>query len=362
MESDDLDELLEAAWQLTTSSQNDFDLAGRLNGFFDLIDYLRYLQKHASKYLGEKYDAMTLSEYLDNDVRQSIERETAARDEWLRDSGLKRMQQWRIRQRPLDNWRTEHKARRVDVPVRIINVPAINRCLAGDEPEGDGVKLDFIGDRDFRFIDLIIYSALCSHWDKGLKSITIRRILEHLNPGAEWRHLNTDAFVKSVDESIGRLYDIGVEINGEPGMLLDAEVVGDSIVMQSRSKLWGYADEKSGIISIPVDWLKSGKCRIDWLDRIYVARRVRLANYQDSTMPSKISLSSMFRSVGHDISPDTIISYLVHLARLGAIVNANKEKGAVSWTPVPNAKENENEEESAGEREDREEGPDRHHV
>lgn len=342
MESDELDEQLEAAWQLTTSSQQDFDLAGRINGFYDLIDYLRYLQKHAVKDLGEKYDARILSEYLDNDVQQTIEHETAVRDEWLRSSGLKRMQQWRIRQRPLDNWRTEHKARRVEVPVRIINVPAINRCLAGDDPEGDGVKLDFTGDRDFKFIDLIIYSALCSHWDKGLKSITIRRLLEHLNPGAEWRHLNTDAFVKSVEESIGRLYDIGVEINGEPGMLLDAEVVGDSVAIKSRSKLWEYAEGKSGIISIPGDWIKSGKCRIDWLDRIYVARRVRLANYQDSAMPSKISLESMFRAVEHDISPDMIMTYLVHLARLGAIANANKEKGAVSWTPVPKTKENDN--------------------
>ena len=333
---DESHDAMDSVWELVKSTAEEFELAGRINGF-DSDGYIEYIENQAQKDLGDGFEK-DLAEYIDNEVRQTIDREIAVRDEWLRHSGLKRMQQWRIRQRPLDKWRSGQKARRVDVPVRIINVPAMNRCLAGDDPECGGVKLDFIGDRDFKFIDLIIYSTLCSFWDRGIKSVTMRRLLEQLNPAEQWRRRVHDAFVKSVEASIDRLYEIGIEINGEPGMLLDSQVAGDSIVMQSQSKLWEHAEGKAGMISIPVEWLKSGRCKIDWLDRIYVARRVRLANYQDSTMPPKISLDSMFRTVGHNVSPDVIISYLAHLVRLGSITDPSIEKGTVSWTPCEKTK------------------------
>ena len=147
---------IEAAWQQTKATQDEYEVAGRINGFDDLLDYINYIYDQAVKDLGDDVDG-NLPEYFDNEVRQTIDHETAVRDEWLNSSGLKRMQQWRIRHRPLDKWRTEHKARKVEVPVRIINVPAITRCMAGDDPEGDCVKLDFIGERNFDFIDLIIF-------------------------------------------------------------------------------------------------------------------------------------------------------------------------------------------------------------
>ena len=328
---------IEAAWRQTKATQDEYEVAGRINGFDDLPDYVEFIYDQAIKDLGDDVDG-NLPEYFDNEVRQTIDHETAVRDEWLSKSNLCRMHQWRIRHRPLDQWRGHHRQRKADVPVRLINIPAITRCLAGDEPEGDGVRLEFFDTDGFGFLDLIIYSTICSFWDRGIKSITMRSLLEHLNPAEQWRRQDHTGFIYDVKASIDRITSIWVEINVDGSNLIDSEVVDDSIIIKDRSKLWDYAEGKAGIISIPGEWLKSGKCRIGWLDRMYVARRVRLSIYQNSTMPSKINLASMFKALGHNVSPDRIMSYLGHLERLGAIVGSTIDKGTVSWTPCEKTK------------------------
>lgn len=324
---------LETAWQLVKSTLYDFELAGRINGFDDPTRYAEYLYDQAVKDLGDQYDDKILPEYLDNDVIQTIDRETASRDRWLLNSDLGRMQKWRIRNRPLDQWRSQERNHKVDVPVRLINVPAMTRLLAGGEPEGDGVEIESNG-VDFGFIDLVIYSMLCSHVDRGIGGITMRSLIESMNPGVEWRHWDHDGFADQVKASVERLASIRVVINGECSELIDAQAVGDGIIVTGQSRLWQYAETRCGIIVLPGAWLKSGRCRIGWLDQIYVARRVRLANYQGSTMPSKISLESMENVLGHQIHPNIVMGYLGHLVRLGAITGPSIVKGTASWTPV----------------------------
>lgn len=310
-------------------SVRDFEIAARIKGFSN-NEYGVWIYDLAKM---EHLDDDDLPELIASEVRGTLEKEAMEREIYLAKSGLHERQKRVIKSRPLDAWRGVSRKRKQAITFRLINHDVINKYFSGksDDVEANGVRMTVGGD-DLRFFDIIIYSALMTLFDKQEGFVTYRGLLEFLDPACQWRRGDHRDWIEAVKQSINRLSMIGISIGDDASSMIDA-VAGDDGIAIKGSAFWRKANEQNRVFPVPSDYMKSGKCRIDWMSRMYVARKVLLSSDCRNKMKAELDIIAMGKAVGHIVSENIIAGYLKYLAKSGVLSDVKVTGSVISWTP-----------------------------
>ena len=331
-------EKMRIAFSKANVSANDFSMAAKINGMSN-ADYAESIFDIAEvNCIGDD----DLPELIENEVRQAIEKEAGERDAWLAKSGLSKRQRIRIRKMPLSAWRDGHYDKRKvkNTPFRLINHRLVNLYLStkAETVEDEGIRMSVFS--GLTFGDWVIYSALCSAFTKRQGVLSFSDIYNIVSPGARWSNIDGEAFRKSVIDSIDRLHQVGIEVEDEEGgdvasTLIDVDVIGDEIHV-GKSVLWEYSDQAAvkRVITIDKAFLSSGRCCIDWLARIYVAKRIKDSSSPSTKVKAAIDSNRMAADLGYAVSMPVIAGYLNYLANLGVLSDVKVTGSVISWTPV----------------------------
>lgn len=219
--------------------------------------------------------------------------------------------------------------------MRFCNHEVFNKHLSkrNEEVEANGVRLEVFGGA-LSFFDQVIYSALMTLFDKKQDRITYRALLEFLDPACKWRRGGHEAWIEAVKASAGRLNQVGIVIGGESSALIQVLADDDALTVKGYSVLWKKANEQSRVFPIPHKYLESGHCRINWLERLFAARRVLSASSPKSNVKAAIDLAAMGRALGYAVSAAVIQGYLQCLADKGLLNAVKMSNGVISWTPI----------------------------
>ena len=311
-------------------SVRDFEIAARIHGLSN-NDYGIWIFDLAKM---EHLTDDDLPELIRSEVKNTLEKEAMEREIYLAKSGLHERQKRVIKARPLDAWRGVSRGKKKDIAFRLINHDVINKYFSRneDDVEANGVRMTVGGD-DLRFFDIIIYSALMTLFDKQEGFIAYRGLLEFLDPACQWRRGDHCDWIEAVKESIDRLTMTGISIGDDASSMIDA-VAGDDGIAIKGSAFWRKANEQSRVFPVPSAYMKSGKCRIDWLSRMYVARKVLLSSDCRNKMKAELDIIAMGKAVGHIVSANVIAGYLNYLAKSGVLSDVRVTGSTISWTPV----------------------------
>ena len=324
-------EKMRAAFLRSGVAVNDFAIAARIQGLTN-NDFGERIYDLAGE---NGLDDDDLPELIESEVKNTLEGEEFQREIYLAKSGLSRRQQYYIRKRPLDQWRGVSRKKKQVIEFRFCNHDVFNKYFAKrrDEVEANGVSMEVFGGA-LSFFDQVIYSALMTLFDKKQDRISYRALLEFLDPACKWRRGGHEAWIEAVNESAGRLNQVGIVIGGESSALIQILADDEGLTVKGYSQLWRKANEQSRVFPIPHKYLESGHCRINWLERLFAARRVLSAASPKSSVKAAIDLVAMGRALGYAVSAAVIQGYLDCLADKGLLNSVKMSNGVIAWTPI----------------------------
>jgi len=255
-----------------------------------------------------------------DDYRKETEAEAKA---MLDESGLSRMTKWRIGRLPKAEWqnaieKARSRSRRgcKEVVLRLVNSKKANKLFSATEGG---------------FAYAAVFSALCSAMADNHEAISFRTLFEILNPCRNWRKADKQEFVSSMKILIKGLNammaedDDGREIFGIHTM--EGE---EQIVMLHLPQLWIDAQKHNHIVRIKSNML-AGNSHLDWLSKIYLAKRIRLADNDNNKMVPAVGFKALNWQVGHVVSWKKIDGHFRRLQEADILVSYCRSETALEW-------------------------------
>ena len=238
----------------------------------------------------------------------------------LKNSKLSRTTKWRISKLPFGQREEAMKKasvrrRPVNLEVSIINSKEANEVFLGNEGLG--------------FLPMVIFSVLCRAMATGSETVTIKELWRVTHCNSDWRHCKDyDRFAKDVRDAVMRLDE---HFSPQVGKNWIYAIDGDSIVMRLNPKLWKDAVKKRHVVDLK--GMLGGRSHLDWLQKAYIARWVRISGNEGNSMKPMILLSRMHKDVG-SFSTRAVEGYLSWLESQGLVRRPAEgfvSGNAISW-------------------------------
>ncbi|MBP5673269.1 MAG: hypothetical protein J6X49_12840 [Victivallales bacterium] len=207
------------------------------------------------------------------------------------------------------------------------------------------------------FIDLVVLSAVYTLIDAGYKVITVKDIWETTHFTGEWDNVKPEqrkAFMKIIDEAKKRLkrhimtkdydekwccttkeygmfVDNGSYFLGKLGYTDNADVV---FVIEKVPVFFQLCKKEHRLISIPNEILESKNCKIDWLEKIYIARRIVLSANQKNRMIPSMKWKTAETELGKGIDHERAKGYMRFLKEAQLIEGYSATASKLEWKTV----------------------------
>ena len=331
-------------------------------------EFKAYLDKNPaySEQVAEVVDVATIEE-LAEVIRLDIRLFQHDAHELFRYSGISRAQIERIKkQYPSDQWqgkmeeavaRREGREKRAPKHFAFINHELLNLRLLKDcddltetEPfdTRNGAMVGY-GER-MSYADLFLLSGIYNFVEYKRYEFSVRELHHLLNPEVRWYRLPDaeKAYWKSlVAGCIERMRNHrchvewqGAKFDGGEEILLNARLDGDIIhvlaselSMDGKHPLLYTLCQEKRFVQLPDAFLKAGRCKIDWLEKLYIARKIRLSSHHKNQLRNSMLWSTMLADLGQ-YGREQVKGYLKHLQRQGIVDGYTATARSLEWQPV----------------------------
>ena len=255
--------------------------------------------------------------------------------------------------------------------LELINHEVFNRLLQGDCTDGaeaeDAPEQDImfsetlktksgnimLDGRAMTFTESVILSAIYNFINYRYTTIEIKDLHAVTHPQTAWRNVqecDRDYFKRQVISTLEAVREWSFSYANETytgaEFILDAEIKGDTIAIHSNRKgiiskdgrqstnpiLFDLCKQDSRFIPFPDGIFNTHKLKINWLAKIYVARRVALAYNDHNKMSATILYSTLKKNVGA-ADRTKIKSYYEYLKNAGIIADWTHTHKGICWTP-----------------------------
>ena len=273
---------------------------------------------------------------------------------------------------PMAEWpeaiaKVEAKQTKKPLPkLSLINHEVINRLLQDADEDADDYSevkcnigtITIDGNAQMQFAHLAIYSGIYSFINYGYSQIELRDLYLILHPTAQWRHLEDGDriyFRSLVMDALAAVsqwkFWVGNDTFTGAEFILDADLQNDTIIIHenrhgildanndisTRPVLFDLSKpqegRKSRFLAFPEGIFATRKLKINWLEKIYVARRVSLANHKANKMSATILFETLKSKVG-TADRAKVKSYFAYLQSTGIIDSYTASASKITWTPA----------------------------
>lgn len=250
----------------------------------------------------------------------------------------------------------------------MLNKEQLEKKFIGNSPDGNDEFFYEIDERKryhvyletddvMPFIDLVVLSAVYTLIDAGYKVITVKDIWETTHFTGEWDNVKLEqrmAFMKIIDDAKKRLqcrhimtktydgkwnctteeYGMFVENGsyflGKLGYTDNADVV---FVITNTPEYYRICKIQR-LASIPNKLLASKNCKIDWLEKIYIARRIVLSGNQNNKIVPIMKWEKADTELGKKIDRERAKGYMRFLKKAQLIEDYTATASKLEWKTV----------------------------
>lgn len=319
--------------------------------------------------VGEMVEISTIDE-LAEAIKIEVRGWQKSANDLFRYSGISSRHIRRIKQAtPSDQWqgkmeeavaRREGREKRTPKHFAFINHELVNLRLLKEiddltetEPfDTRGGEMVGYGER-ISYADLFLLSGIYNFIEYKRYEFSVRELHHLLNPEVRWYRLPDaeKAHWKSlVAGCIERMKAHrchvewqGAKFDGGEEILLNAKIEGEIIhvldselSMDGKHPLLYTLSQEKRFVQLPDAFLKAGRCKIEWLEKLYVARKIRLSSNHKNQLRNSVLWDTMRKDLGQ-YGREQVKGYLKHLQRQGVVEGFTATARSLEWQPVAEA-------------------------
>lgn len=316
-------------WKETKISPDDFKLVAKHIGktpqqyAIALYDESVLLGRNLTEYICENVQ----EQLADIEAKMLMEKELIVyENNLLNDAIISPTTKWRIRKLPHGQWeeaidKATRRSRPTGLDVSIINSKEANDLFLSQDGLG--------------FYPMVVFSVLCRACAIGREAITFRELWRITHRNRWWNRKDFDSFVEEVKDVVRSLDSHFAEEESKDWIYT---IDGNQIVIRCNPQIWKNAVAVHHVCNLK-DML-GGSCHLPWLQKVYIARWVRIAGNKKNAMLPVITYQRLKEDAGA-FSLNKVKGYMQWLEEKGLIANPTVGDGKIEWQVVKQENQNE---------------------